>query len=600
MTPEELKSLVAPYRRALADFDPSDVARAIGDVVHPEARISMCHPFGDLAGGAAFQHACLDRLHAAMPDLERRDMIVMAGTTPEGQDWCGTMGNYMGTFLAPFLDIPPTGHLAHMRYHEFFRIEDGKVVEMQAIWDIPELMMQARAWPMAPQLGAFLCTPAPMSGNGLNVTGDGKAAMDHVVAMLTDLCRHPAEGGPEVMNLEKYWHPACNWYGPAGIGTGRGLSGFRHWHQIPFLRGMPDRKLDAMGDLMSHWVGEGQYVCETGWPNMRLTVTGDGWMGIAPSGAEILLRSLDFWRLEGGLIRENWVLVDLLDAYRQLGVDVFARMREFNKARVPGNVPLPDWENPMTLPTTPSFRLDGKRALVAGASSGIGEACAVALAEAGAEVMLAARRKDRLESLATELASAGHTAHVLEMDVADIPATEAAVAELGPFDILVNSAGLARHGPALDTTEPDFDAVSTLNLKGAYFLTRAVAKGLIAVGKPGSLINISSQMAHVGGIERAVYCGTKHGVEGFTKAFAIEWGGHGIRVNTICPTFIRTDLTASTFENPERAKWISEKIKLGRVGEVEDIMGPVVFLASDAAALITGTSLLVDGGWTAD
>ena len=272
-------------------------------------------------------------LHAAIPDLERRDMIVMAGTTPEGQDWIGAMGNYMGTFKAPFLDIPPTGHLATMRYHEFFRVKDGQIIEMQAIWDIPELMMLAGAWPMAPQLGAFLCTPSPMSGDGLSVSGDGTAALDHVIAMLTDLCRHPVEGGPEVMRLEKYWDPRFNWYGPCGIGTSRGIYGFRNWHQIPFLRAMPDRKLDAMGDLMSQWVGEGSYVCETGWPNMRLTLTDDGWMGIAPAGKEVLLRSLDFWRLENGLIRENWVLVDLLDLYMQVGVDVLGRMREFNKAR---------------------------------------------------------------------------------------------------------------------------------------------------------------------------------------------------------------------------------------------------------------------------
>ncbi len=254
----------------------------------------------------------------------------------------------------------------------------------------------------------------------------------------------------------------------------------------------------------------------------------------------------------------------------------------------------------MTLPRTPSFRLDGKRALVAGASSGIGEACAVALAEAGAEVTLGARRVEKLEALAGELAASGFSATPLAMDVADVEATTELVAEQGPFDVLVNSAGLARHGPALDTKPEDFAAVSDLNAKGAYFLTRAVAEGLIAEGKTGSLINITSQMAHVGGIDRAVYCGTKHAVEGFTKAFAIEWGVHGIRVNTVAPTFIRTALTEVTFKNPERVAWIEEKIKLGRVGEVEDIMGPVVFLASDASALITGTSLLVDGGWTAD
>ena len=268
-------------------------------------------------------------------------MILMAGTTPEGQQWVGCMGNYMGTFTAPYLGIPPTGHLAHMRYHEFFRIEGGKVVEMQAVWDIPELMMLSGAWPMAPQLGAFLCTPAPMTADGLSTSGSGEFAHQHVVAMLDDLCKHPAEPDPNVMQLQKYWHPQFNWYGPCGIGTARGISGFRNWHQIPFLRAMPDRKLDESGNLMSHWFAEGDYVCETGWPNMRLTLTDDGWMGIAPAGKEVLLRSLDFWRVEDGLIRENWVLIDLLDLYRQVGVDVLARVAEFNKARSLGSIAVP-------------------------------------------------------------------------------------------------------------------------------------------------------------------------------------------------------------------------------------------------------------------
>ena len=254
----------------------------------------------------------------------------------------------------------------------------------------------------------------------------------------------------------------------------------------------------------------------------------------------------------------------------------------------------------MTLPKTPSFRLDGKRALVAGASSGIGLACAVALGGAGADVTLAARRVDALNALVDEMTAAGMSASALPLDVSDVTATQAAVASNGPFDVLVNSAGLARHSPAADTTEADFDAVADLNVKGAYFLTQSVAKGLVAAGIPGSLINISSQMAHVGGIDRGVYCATKHAVEGFTKSMAIEWGKAGIRVNTICPTFILTDLTRPTFEDPEKRAWIEEKIKLGRVGEVEDMMGAVVFLASQASAMVTGTSLLVDGGWTAE
>ena len=172
--------------------------------------------------------------------------------------------------------------------------------------------------------------------------------------MLHGLSKHPSNPDPKIMELEKYWHPNVNWYGPAGIGTGRGIAGFRHWHQIPFLRAMPDRKggssneklaFEGMEDLQTHWVHEGNYVCETGWPNMRLTITNDGWMGIAPSQQPLEMRSLDFWRIENGLIRENWVLIDLLDIYKQINVDVFARIKEFNKAKNIGRINLTDGLN---------------------------------------------------------------------------------------------------------------------------------------------------------------------------------------------------------------------------------------------------------------
>lgn len=254
----------------------------------------------------------------------------------------------------------------------------------------------------------------------------------------------------------------------------------------------------------------------------------------------------------------------------------------------------------MTLPQTPSFDLTGKHALVAGASSGIGLGAAVALAAAGARVTVAARSAQKLAALVQDMTAAGYDVTALAMDITDIAQTQAKVAAHGPFDVLVNSAGLAIHSPALETQPADFDAVVDINFKAAYFLTTAVARGLIAAGKPGSLINITSQMAHVGGIDRAVYCGTKFAVEGFTKAMAIEWGKQGIRVNTICPTFVRTPLTEQTFSNPERVAWIMDKIKLNRVGEVADLMGPVVYLASEASALMTGTHLIIDGGWTAD
>lgn len=254
----------------------------------------------------------------------------------------------------------------------------------------------------------------------------------------------------------------------------------------------------------------------------------------------------------------------------------------------------------MTLPRTPSFRLDGRRALVSGASSGIGFGAAAALAEAGAEVLMIARRAEELQQAAAKIRAGGGKVATAATDIIDIDATAALVAARGPFDVLVNSAGMARHTPALDTRPEDYDAAMNLNLRGAYFLTREVARGLIAAGKPGSLINISSQMGHVGGPDRAVYCANKHALEGMTKAMALEWAPHRIRVNTLCPTFIRTPLAEQTLAIPERKAWILSKIKLGRVGEIEDLMGPVVFLASDASALMTGTHLIIDGGWTAE
>jgi NAD(P)-dependent dehydrogenase (short-subunit alcohol dehydrogenase family) len=221
------------------------------------------------------------------------------------------------------------------------------------------------------------------------------------------------------------------------------------------------------------------------------------------------------------------------------------------------------------------------------------------LAEAGAEVTLVARRIAELERVQDAIRASGGTAEARALDITDLAAMAAVVAADGPFDVMVNSAGLARHSPALDTTPEDYDAAMALNLRAAYFLTREVARGLIAARKPGSLINVSSQMGHVGGPDRAVYSANKHALEGMTKSMALEWAPHGIRVNTLCPTFIRTPLAEQTLKDPARRAWILSKIKLGRVGEIEDLMGPVVFLASDASAMMTGTHLIVDGGWTA-
>ena len=253
----------------------------------------------------------------------------------------------------------------------------------------------------------------------------------------------------------------------------------------------------------------------------------------------------------------------------------------------------------MQLPTMPSFSLKGRSALVVGASSGIGTACAVALAEHGAKVTVAARRKEKLQILVNQMKKRNYEVQILVMDINNVEETKEIISSHSSYDILVNSAGIAKHSAAKDTFLDDYDIVMNTNLRGAYFLTQSVSKKLISSKKAGSLINISSQMGLVGGQERAVYCASKHAVEGFTKAMAIELGVHNIRVNTICPTFILTEMTQKTFEVPEKRNWIESKIKIGRIGKVEDIMGAVVYLASDASSLVTGSSLLVDGGWTA-
>jgi NAD(P)-dependent dehydrogenase (short-subunit alcohol dehydrogenase family) len=249
------------------------------------------------------------------------------------------------------------------------------------------------------------------------------------------------------------------------------------------------------------------------------------------------------------------------------------------------------------LPRTPSFRLDGKRAIVTGAGRGIGLAAAAALAEAGAEVTLVARTTSEIEAAAAQI---GNGAKSAVLDVSDLPSVATFFASRDPFHVLVNNAGTNRPKPLWDVSEADYDAVLDLNLKSAFFVAQACAKRLIDTGTSGSLIHMGSQMGHVGGPNRSLYCASKWALEGMNKAFALDLAQHQIRSNTIAPTFIETPLTKPMFEDAAFKASVLAKIKLGRIGKAEDLMGAVLFLASDASALMTGTSLVVDGGWTAE
>ncbi len=339
------KALLFPWRAALYDFDLDKLTELSERLVTKEAVLQFGFPFETLNDRSVLLSELYEPLSQAFPDIERRDTVVIAGATEKGEHWVGCCGFYTGSFMSSWLDIPPTGHQCSLRFHEFYKIVDEKIVEIQALWDIPSLMMQANAWPMGPSLGREWLVPGPATQDGL-VQGpynekQSAASCKHVIDMLTALVRHPNEGGPEIMELGEFWHPKMSWYGPSGIGTCRGFEGFRHWHQIPFLNAMPDRG-QSDDELDFHFFADSDYVAVTGWPNMVQTISAGGWLGITPTQQKIGLRSLDFWRLEKGLIRENWVMVDLLSAWHQVGVDVLGRMREFNKAKNTGPIMLPD------------------------------------------------------------------------------------------------------------------------------------------------------------------------------------------------------------------------------------------------------------------
>ncbi len=252
---------------------------------------------------------------------------------------------------------------------------------------------------------------------------------------------------------------------------------------------------------------------------------------------------------------------------------------------------------------TPSFRLDGKRALVTGGSKGIGLAAAHALAQAGAQVCIAARSAPDLIAACADIAgsssqNASKITHAV-VDVRDSAAVDALFAQQEVFDIVVNNAGTTRTRLIDEASDEDLDTVLDLNVKAAFYVLRAAARRLKTSGKGGSLINMSSQMGHVGGPKRTLYCASKHALEGMTKALAWELGPLGIRVNSICPTFIETELTATMLTDPAFRQYVQGNIAFGRLGRLEEIMGAVVFLASDASSLMTGSALMLDGGWTA-
>lgn len=326
---DDNRTLINPLREALQTCNAQAAKRAISDSFAPDAKISLQHPFREVLGPEDLWSRVYDPLFASMPDLERRDFIVMAGPRwGEGQsgNWVGLGGNFVGTFRAPWLDIPATGKPVFMRYQEYLRIEDGKVVEMEGLWDIGQIMYQAGVWPMAPQFGVEWMCPGPSDGSGVITEPYDAAKAGASVQLIWDMLHDLKQGtaGTPERGLSGYWHDHAYWYGPTGLGTARGHADIAGLIFRQFREGLSDNNRHLKEGI---FFGDQNFVAFTGWPSATATHSHDGLLGLAPTGKRITRCSLDFWRVENGLVRECWVMVDIIDLYRQLGVDVFARVR---------------------------------------------------------------------------------------------------------------------------------------------------------------------------------------------------------------------------------------------------------------------------------
>lgn len=289
----------------------------------------MCFPFQEMTGAKALWEQVYAPLRAASPDIERRDFIVMSGprwNSKDSENWIGLGGNFIGTFEQDWLGIPASKKPIFFRYHEYLRVEAGQIVEMEAIWDIPQVMLQSGVWPMAPQLGVEWMCPGTAHSDGVITAPFDASRANASVQLVWDMLHDLKQGDANTPDrgLSGYWHKNALWYGSTGIGSARGHAGITDVVLKSFRRGLSKntRHLDQ-----GVFFGDQDLVAFTGWPSGTATHSGDGFLGLAPTGRRVTRRSLDFWRIEDGKIRENWVMVDMLDLYHQLGVDVFARMQ---------------------------------------------------------------------------------------------------------------------------------------------------------------------------------------------------------------------------------------------------------------------------------
>lgn len=341
-----LKRLTHEGLAQLAEGGLAGLERAAERIYHPDLHLRAAHPINESRGRDSALARLWRPLFEALPDIERRDLMVVGGSY-EGRDYVGMVGHYLGTFSKEWLGIPATGRPLYLRYGEVHELRDGKIVQSNCLWDVLDVIRQAGLWPVAPSLGQEGMWPGPLTGDGLAFAAQDPAKSAASIAQT--LAMHAALGayddlagegrdGLLTMPQKAFWHPKMMWYGPSGIGSMRGLSGFVDYHQLPFRTAFPKRKgggqWDEIADMKAklgggHYVrvGDGDFSLTGGWPSVFARHLGGDFMGLGPTGRTVTMRVMDFYLHHEGLIRENWVPLDIIDLLLQMDVDVMARMR---------------------------------------------------------------------------------------------------------------------------------------------------------------------------------------------------------------------------------------------------------------------------------
>jgi len=337
MTPELAdKERIHALSQSIYDATSRTVREELTEYYHDDAVFHGPAPIDDLEGRGAIAAGFWEPLLTAFPDLEKNDYVLFGGEF-EGSKWVCATGNLVGTFEDDWLDVPATSGPVWMRYGEFHRMEDGKIAETRVLIDVLDVLRQV-GYRFFPALGSEIVVPGPSTGDGIQLGAcddrESERTLQLVEDMIFDGLHSYEDEGLNGMGMEEYWHEDFMWYGPAGIGTTRGIDGFQDYHQGPFLEAFPDRE---GGNHVARFA-EGNYCASTGWPSLTATHTGGGWLGLPATNKRVRMRVMDFWRREGDLLAENWVFIDMIDLLMQLGIDVLGRMRQTDSRGATGGL----------------------------------------------------------------------------------------------------------------------------------------------------------------------------------------------------------------------------------------------------------------------